>query len=169
MAVLLHASRLQLGHRRNGWHVWGIVHLVLNLQVVKTLPLVQGVRVRGPASLLTRQDHTLVGIWRRLLRRAIVARVWLICLVVVIVVDKPLFLKEISAAGFRSLVDLVGVLLLEGVVLDIDLALVVNLGASALHLLLDHADESEKLTAFDLFWVEVEGFSYIEVGNHVVG
>ena len=59
------------------------------------------------------------------------------------------------------------VLLLERIVLNVDL--VVPTKEARVELLLDHAHESNELTALDLLRVEVVGFSYVEVRDDIVG
>ena len=127
--------------------------LVLDLKVIKSFPRIQGICV-VESSRIRR---------RLLLRGAIVAALRVIVRIVILIVDEALFLKEILAAGIPCLINL-GLLLVKGVVLDIDL----TLAAHTAKVLLHHSDEAQKLRAFYLLGVKVVCFRYVEVRDHIV-
>ena len=90
----------------------------------------------------------------------LIIRVLVIVVVAVRIVDKAFLFKEISPAHLVSLRDVVQLCILvvafKGVVLDVDLiALGSNSPDPAINLINDHADESDKLTSLDLFWVQI--------------
>jgi hypothetical protein len=143
--------------------------LALDLQVIETLPLVQCVWIhRTSALLVTWQKVAAIGVGRRLVlvRRVVVAALRIVCRIIVRVVYEALLLKEVAAARLSRLIHL-RVVLLEGVILNVDLALITPT-LVVLQELLNHADEAHELAAFDLLRVEVVGFRYVEVGNNVV-
>ena len=143
--------------------------IALDLELVKTLALIQCVRVRGSSAIIARQETpVVVGIWCRLLVAAIITIFTLFCRVAVRIVDKALLLKEVAPACVDPRFVHVQLLLLEGVILDVDLPLVVLHVLLVLDVLLDHADEPQELAALDLLWVEVVGFRYVQVGDDIV-
>lgn len=79
------------------------------------------------------------------------------------VVDKPLLLEEVTASSLTSMIDFV--ILIEGVVLNVDLALV---ALPPLRALLQHSDESQQLSPLDLLWIEIVGFRYVQVRYDVL-
>ena len=90
----------------------------------------------------------------------LIIRVLVIVVVAVRIVDKAFLFEEVAPAHLVSLGDVVQLCVLvvafEGVVLDVDLiALGSNSPYPAINLINDHADESDKLTSLDLFWVQI--------------
>ena len=90
----------------------------------------------------------------------LIIRVLVIVVVAVRIVDKAFLFKEVAPAHLVSLRDAVQLCVLvvafKGVVLDVDL---IALGSDspdpAIDLIDDHAYESNKLTSFDLFRVQI--------------
>ena len=88
--------------------------------------------------------------------------------VVVGVVNKALLFEKVAAASFSRIIDLLLIsVLLERVVLNVDLAALVDV--RLLQIVLDHGHEPHELAALDLLRVEVVGFSYVEVRDDIVG
>ena len=90
----------------------------------------------------------------------LIIRVLVIVVVAVRIVDKAFLFKEVAPAHLVSLRDAVQLCVLvvafKGVVLDVDLiALGSDSPDSAINLIDDHAYESDKLTSFDLFRVQI--------------
>ena len=114
-----------------------IGHLALDLEIVETLSLVQSVRVLRSSTVVTWKEITIIiRVRSSLLVGAIIAFFCLICRVSVRVVNEALLLEEVTPSCLPSLVNL-RVLLLEGVVLNVDLPLV-EVGLRVLNVLLNH-------------------------------
>ena len=149
-----------------------IRHLALNLELIETLTLVQSVGVRSTASGIDGHKRLCVvdciGSW--LLSHSSIATI-IIIRIAIGVANEALFLEEIATASLFLLVHLlrvvVVVILLEGVVLDVNLpVLITPIRHKAL---LDHLNQTNELAALDLLRVEVVCFSYVEVRDYIVG
>ena len=100
--------------------------IALDLELVKTLALIECVRVRGSSAIIARQETpVVVGIWCRLLVGAIITIFAFFYWIAVRVVDEALLLEEVAPACIDSRLVHLELLLLEGVILDVDLPLVV--------------------------------------------
>ena len=146
---MLTSGRLQLWHRCDCRHVrlrtvaW---HFILNLEFIKAFPLVESVSISGTSALFTWQNAvaTVIGTaWSAylLLLMACIAAIIFLSRIAVRIVNKAFLFKEIAAARFTSLVNL-DVLLaaLEGIVLNVDLAIAITLLLTNAHVFLDHAN-----------------------------
>lgn len=121
--VLLMGVRVQFGHGCNSWHIRLRAvagHFILDLQLVKPLALVKRIGVRGTPALLHGRSHALVDCTARCARlvRSVTAALVVVVVPyrVILVVDKPLALKEV----FAPLLLGSHWLLAERVVLDVD-------------------------------------------------
>ena len=121
-------------------------NFILNLEFIKAFPLVESVSISGTSALFTWQNTvaTVIGTaWGTylLLLMACIAAIIFLSRIAVRIVDKAFLFKEIAAARFTSLVNL-DVLLatLEGIVLNVDLAIAITLTLSNAHVFLDHAN-----------------------------
>jgi len=131
-------------------------NLVLDLQIIKAFPLIQSIGIVDSS-----------GIWRWLLSRcAIIAAFSILVWIRVRIVDEALLLEEVFAARVPRLVHF-ELLLRESVVLDVYLSLICST-ICIVDVLLHHVDESDKLRAFYLLWVEVVGFRYVQVGDNLI-
>ena len=100
--------------------------IALDLELVKTLALIESVRVGGSSAVIARQETPIViGVRCRLLVGAIITIFTLFCRVAVRIVDKALLLEEVAPACIDSRLVHLELLLLEGVILNVDLPLVV--------------------------------------------
>ena len=146
---MLTGGRLQLWHRCNCRHVrlrtvaW---HFILNLELIKAFPLVESVSISGTSALFPGQNTLATCVctaWRTklLILMSRIAAIILLSRIAIRIVNKAFLFKEIAAARFTSLVNL-DVLLatLEGIVLNVDLAIAITLLLSNAHVFLDHAN-----------------------------
>ena len=83
------------------------------------------------------------------------------------IVNEAIFLKKVSASGFF----LLGIILSERIVLDVNLSLgsskAISVDAHA-NFLLNHGYEPDQLRSLHLFWIEVIGFSNVKVANEII-
>ena len=99
------------------------------------------------------------------LLRASVTAVMFISWVAVCIVDKALFLEKVFATSLASFINLLAAT--EGVILNVNLPLsgwlleLIFIFMTFVHILLQHTDQTDQLTALNLFRVEVVGFRYV--------
>ena len=97
--------------------------------------------------------------------RASVTAVVLIGGVAVGIVDKALFLEKIFATSLASFIELLAAT--EGVILYVNLTLggrlleLIFCFLTSVDILLQHANQTDKLASLYLLWIEIVGFSYV--------
>ena len=130
MRLVAWHCRLQVLHRFDGGHV-GLRTLALNLKIVEAFTLVQRIWISGTAALVSDLENALFSIGSWLLRGTVIAALRWILRLIVLVVDEALLLKEVAAACLSGLIChriqtilLNTLVLLEGVVLNVDLPIV---------------------------------------------